>query len=140
MTAPRHPQVLAHSLLDMHINTGLHTFTHTHTHTHRSINISEIFLKRLPIKTHRKFTALPTCASQGLQVPPKKEEITRQEVAWPLPWQANTYGLSAANLPHVPSLSPTVPGSSELHFFHPSPYGILNPSLQIQLSVTTYFA
>ena len=89
----------------MHINTGLHTFTHTHTHTHthRSINISEIFLKRLPIKTHRKFTALPTCASQGLQVPPK-EEITREEVAWPLPLQANTHGLSAANLPHMPSL------------------------------------
>lgn len=39
LTAPRHPQVLAHSLSDMPINTGLHTFTYTHIH--RSINISE---------------------------------------------------------------------------------------------------
>ena len=52
-------------------------YTHLHTHTYTDLLI---FLKRLPIKTPRKFTAMPTGASQGLQVP-KKEEVIRKEVA-----------------------------------------------------------
>lgn len=123
LTAPRHPQVLAHSFLDMPINMGLHTFTYTHIH--RYINISE---KAAYQDTQEIHCPAHMCISR-IAGPQKTRKLQGKK------WPGHCLGRQIhVGYPqptsHTSTLSPTVPGSSELHFFHQSSYFILNPSLR----------
>lgn len=130
LTAPRHPQVLRHSFLDMPINMVYSHITYTQA------QICWIFEKGCLSRHPGNSLPCPHVYSKDCR---SSNDSYMEEVMVILLPSRQIHGCPS-QLQSLAHSLPTVPGSSELHFFHQSSYFILNPSLQIQLSVTTYFA
>ena len=120
-------------------STRVYTHLHTHTHTHTDLLIFLKYFWKGCLSRHTG-NSLP-CPHVHLKDCRSPQKRKLQGKKWPGHCLCRPIHTGCPQpTSHTCPVSPTVPGSSELHFFHQSSYCILNPSLQIQLSVITYFA